>query len=210
MRMIIIALAVMVTACNTIERKHVIPPTTNQILTRSMDATVQIFTEEGGRGSGFYIGNKQIMTAFHVVSNLNTRIFYAYNDVLHELKLIKFNEDLDLAILEMVIPISLPILHLATHEPEIGDRVYSIGFHFGHPLLKVVNSGHVSNLLDFEGKKNDYMFFNAPINRGASGGPVINEYGKVVGINQMIFTKTGDWSGIGVSIRLSHIQWFMK
>jgi serine protease Do len=175
-----------------------------------MDATVQIFTEDGGRGSGFYIGNGQIMTAFHVVSDLNQRTFYSFNDVLHELTMVKYNEETDLAIMKMKIPVSLPILKIASHIPEVGDKLYTIGYHFGHPALKVASNGYVTALCDYEGRQRDYMFFDAPINRGASGGPVINDRGEVIGVNQMIFTKTGDWSGIGLSIRLSHIHWFMK
>jgi len=203
MKRLIVILALTLTACNTPKES------TNAHIIHAMNATVQIFTEDGGRGSGFYIGNGQIVTAFHVVSDLEQRTFYNFNDVLHELKMVKYNQELDLAVMKMAIPVSLPILKFSNTEPQVGDRVYTIGYHFGHSALKVASHGHVTALCDYEGKQRDYTFFNASINRGASGGPVINHKGEVIGVNQMIYTNTGDWSGIGMSIRFEHLKWFM-
>jgi serine protease Do len=46
----------------------------------------------------------------------------------------------------------------------------------------------------------DYMQIDAPINRGNSGGPTFDVYGRVVGVNSAIFTTSGGSVGIGFDI----------
>lgn len=201
MKRITLLIALLICACNTNQ------PDSNKHLIRSMDATVQILTKEGSRGTGFHLGNGLIMTAYHVVNNHDVRLFYEYNNILHEAILIMYHEEYDLAILQMNRFIPIPTLQFASKDPQIGDRLYALGFHFGIKALKVASHGHVTGFVK-AGDKPQYMMFNAAINSGASGGPIINNKGEVIGINQLIYTRTGDWSGIGLSINLSHILEF--
>jgi len=86
---------------------------------------------------------------------------------------------------------------------QVGDTVLAIGSPFG--LEQTVTSGIVS----YRGRQTgilgnwgfeDFIQTDAPINRGNSGGPLINLYGEVVGINSNILSPTGVSAGFGFAV----------
>ncbi len=86
-------------------------------------------------------------------------------------------------------------------KPRVGDWVVAVGNPFG--LGGTATAGIVSAL----GRPNvsgsnyvDFMQIDAPINRGNSGGPTFDMYGRVVGVNTAIFSPTGGSVGIGFDI----------
>ena len=88
-----------------------------------------------------------------------------------------------------------------------GDWVVAFGSPFG--FVGSMTAGIVSALnrerstAGFVGDRapyTDYIQTDAAINPGNSGGPLTNVRGQVVGINTAIFTRTGDFSGIGFAI----------
>ena len=86
-------------------------------------------------------------------------------------------------------------------EPRVGDWVVAVGNPFG--LSGTATAGIVSAL----GRRNvsdssyvDYMQIDAPINRGNSGGPTFDTYGRVVGVNTAIYSPSGGSVGIGFDI----------
>jgi len=80
---------------------------------------------------------------------------------------------------------------------EVGEPVMAIGNPFG--LDATVTTGIVSakGRVIGEGPYDDFIQTDASINRGNSGGPLINMQGEVVGINTAIFSPTGGSVGIG-------------
>lgn len=96
----------------------------------------------------------------------------------------------------------LPILAFAdTSGLEVGDLVIAIGNPFG--LSQTVTSGIISALARTEVGVSDYAFFiqtDAAINRGNSGGALVDMRGALVGINTAIFSETGGSNGIGFAI----------
>ena len=84
---------------------------------------------------------------------------------------------------------------------EVGDIVLAIGNPFG--VGQTVTSGIVSALARTQVGISDYQFFiqtDAAINPGNSGGALVNMYGKLVGINTAIFSRSGGSNGIGFAI----------
>ena len=86
-------------------------------------------------------------------------------------------------------------------KPRVGDWVVAVGNPFN--LGGTATAGIVSAL----GRPNvsgssyvDYMQIDAPINRGNSGGPTFDMYGRVVGVNTAIFSPSGGSVGIGFDI----------
>src|SRR5207244_5601791 len=83
----------------------------------------------------------------------------------------------------------------------VGDWVVAIGSPFG--LDQTVTAGIISakdreaNELSTNSSRSHYLQTDAAINRGNSGGPLINLAGEVIGINTAIATSTGDYNGIG-------------
>jgi len=94
----------------------------------------------------------------------------------------------------------LPTLPLAdTHSLQVGDLVLAIGNPFG--LSQTVTSGIISALARTEvGGDSFFIQTDAPINRGNSGGALVNMSGELIGINSSILSTSGDSNGIGFAI----------
>ena len=108
--------------------------------------------------------------------------------------LLHYSNRLDLAILKIQDPQNsnpLPLLELSDlSKTSIGDPVLAIG----HPEqggLWTLTTGTISSLIeDFEGTRGKDVFqTETSINKGNSGGPLIDQYGHMVGINSMIARK---------------------
>jgi Do/DeqQ family serine protease len=109
----------------------------------------------------------------------------------------------DLAVLRIEAPgEQFPMLPFAdTHNAEVGDMVLAIGNPYG--LQQTVTSGIISALARTEVGINDYAFFiqtDAAINRGNSGGALVDMNGALVGVNTAIFSETGGSVGVGFAI----------
>jgi Do/DeqQ family serine protease len=95
-----------------------------------------------------------------------------------------------------------PSLQFANSDAlQVGDVVLAIGNPFG--VGQTVTHGIVSALARTEIGKSDYQFFiqtDAAINPGNSGGALVDLAGKLVGINTMIFSRSGGSQGVGFAI----------
>ncbi|MFT3726592.1 MAG: trypsin-like peptidase domain-containing protein [Terricaulis sp.] len=111
------------------------------------------------------------------------------------------DDRVDLAVLKIDVGAErLPTLPLAdTRSLQVGDLVLAIGNPFG--LSQTVTSGIISALARTEvGSDSLYIQTDAPINRGNSGGALVNMNGELVGINSSILSQSGDSAGIGFAI----------
>ncbi|MBC7798402.1 MAG: PDZ domain-containing protein, partial [Pyrinomonadaceae bacterium] len=91
---------------------------------------------------------------------------------------------------------------------QVGDWVLAIGSPFG--LDQTVTAGIISQV----GRQTPYatsfqrfIQTDAAINRGNSGGPLVNMRGEVVGINSQIATSTGDYNGIGFALPSNEVNY---
>jgi serine protease Do len=86
---------------------------------------------------------------------------------------------------------------------EVGDWVVAIGNPYG--LENTVTAGIVSAKYRQIGTSSydNYIQTDASINRGNSGGPLLNTKGEVIGINTAIFSRTGENIGIGFAIPIN-------
>jgi len=94
----------------------------------------------------------------------------------------------------------------------IGDWVLAIGSPFG--LEQTVTAGIISAIrqsLNIEGRTfSNLIQTDAAINRGNSGGPLVNIRGELVGINTAIYAPTGVFSGIGFAIPVNDAKMILK
>jgi serine protease Do len=83
---------------------------------------------------------------------------------------------------------------------EVGDWVLAFGSPFG--LEKTMTAGIVSakGRVIGAGAYDDFLQTDAAINPGNSGGPLVNLAGEVVGINTVIFSRSGGFEGVGFAI----------
>jgi serine protease Do len=152
-------------------------------------------------GSGFFISSDgYIVTNNHVVENA-TEIKVTLKDE-RELKaqVVGRDEATDLAVIK-VEGHGFPFVNFENAaKPRVGDWVIAIGNPFG--LGGTATAGIVSaygRSID-NGPFVDYIQIDAPINRGNSGGPTFDIYGRVIGVNTAIFSPSGGSVGIGFAI----------
>ena len=167
--------------------------------------------EEGGitgtgAGSGFFISSDgYIVTNNHVVADA-TEITVKLADS-RELKarVVGRDEATDLAVIK-VDGSDFPFVTFEEQaQPRVGDWVIAVGNPFG--LGGTATAGIVSaaGRGDIDSAYVDYLQIDAAINRGNSGGPTFDIYGRVIGVNTAIFSDsaTGGSVGIGFAIPAS-------
>ena len=159
---------------------------------------------EQSLGSGVVVrADGVIVTNNHVVDGADALKVVLGDRREYEAKVLLADPRTDLAVLKIEPGTErLPALAFAdTRQTEVGDLVIAIGNPFG--LQQTVTSGIVSALARTEVGINDFNFFiqtDAAINRGNSGGALVDMNGSLVGINTAIFSETGGSNGIGFAI----------
>jgi len=157
-----------------------------------------------GLGSGVIIDaiKGYIITNNHVVNGAN-KIKVQLNDGREFFaKLVGHDEQTDLALLQLPIAKNLTEVKIADSDTlKVGDFAIAVGNPFG--LGQTATSGIVSALgrsgLNLEGLEN-FIQTDASINRGNSGGALVNINGELIGINTAILTPGGGNIGIGFAI----------
>ncbi|XOD70130.1 MAG: serine endoprotease DegQ [Sodalis sp. (in: enterobacteria)] len=157
-----------------------------------------------GLGSGVIINATKgyVITNNHVVNGAD-KIKVQLNDGREfDAKLIGHDEQTDLALLQLPSPKNLREVNIAdSDELNVGDFAVAVGNPFG--LGQTATSGIVSALgrsgLNLEGLEN-FIQTDASINRGNSGGALVNLNGELIGINTAILAPGGGNIGIGFAI----------
>ena len=156
--------------------------------------------EGAGSGSGFFISaDGYIVTNNHVVENASEITVRLTDDRELEARIVGRDPETDLAVLK-VEGGTFPFVEFETSaQPRVGDWVVALGNPFG--LGGSATAGIVSARgRDIGEAYVDYIQIDAPINRGNSGGPTFDIYGRVIGVNTAIFSPTGVSVGIGFAI----------
>lgn len=158
--------------------------------------------EVRGLGSGVIVDAKEglVLTNAHVIANADEIRVRLADDRELDAELVGSDPDSDVAVLRIPAE-NLSAVQIGDSEQlEVGDFVVAIGNPFG--LRQTVTSGIVS-ALGRSGLGNRYENFiqtDASINRGNSGGALVDLAGKLVGINTAIISTSGGSVGIGFAI----------
>jgi S1-C subfamily serine protease len=158
-------------------------------------------------GSGVVIVNRgRILTSLHVVAGAG-RIRVMFADGLEsDAKIVSEHPESDLAVLQAdVVPDDLQAAAMRTKASlNPGDPVVAVGFPFG--IGPSVSAGVVSGLKrQFRTTHGDHLSnliqFDAAVNPGSSGGPLLNAAGELVGIvTAMLDPGSGGFAGIGFAV----------
>src|SRR6185437_4081004 len=156
-----------------------------------------------GVGSGFIVSPKgYILTNEHVVEGSSRIIVGLQSGEKYRGRVIGIDKETDVAVVKIDAPQDLPIVTLAdSNAAQVGDWVLAIGSPFG--LDQTVTAGIISKIereSPFFSNLQRFLQTDAAINRGNSGGPLVNMRGEVIGINSQIATSTGDYNGIGFAL----------
>ncbi|MCF2617560.1 trypsin-like peptidase domain-containing protein [Oscillibacter valericigenes] len=146
-----------------------------QVGSKASLGTGVIFTEDG-----------YILTNYHVVEGGSDCYIALDTGASYQASYVAGDPVNDLAVLK-VDARGLPAAEFGDSEDlEVGDTVYAIGNPLGYELWGTMTDGIVSAVdrnVTVDGRTMTLIQTNAALNSGNSGGPLINEYGQVVGLN---------------------------
>ena len=153
-------------------------------------------------GSGFFISaDGYIVTNNHVVENAESIKVVLKDETELDAEVVGRDEATDLAVIKVKGRGGpFPFVNFENAgKPRVGDWVITVGNPFG--LGGTATAGIVSAYgRDIGETFVDYIQIDAPINRGNSGGPTFDVYGRVIGVNTAIFSPSGGSVGIGFAI----------
>jgi S1-C subfamily serine protease len=162
-----------------------------------------------GAGSGFVIDpDGYILTNNHVVQGAQSIEVVLGDKSRYSAKLIGADPRNDVAMIKVDTKgkklIALPLGD--SEALQVGQKVIAIGNPFG--FASTLTTGVVSALgRTVQTSQTTYIDeaiqTDAAINRGNSGGPLINSHGEVIGINSAIYTPSGTTAGIGFAIPIN-------
>jgi len=149
--------------------------------------------QEHSLGSGVIVSaDGYIITNAHVIADqdeIKVRL-HDGRELSAEVK--SSDSQTDIAVLKIEAASLVPIPFGDSDAVQPGELVMAIGNPFG--FQETVTRGIISAKGRHEGENsNEYFQTDAAINPGNSGGPLINERGQMIGINTLIYTKTGAW-----------------
>jgi putative serine protease PepD len=182
---------------------------------RNSEQSVVEITATGGssfgggqeaQGSGFvYDDAGHIVTNQHVVQNAGSISVRFSNASTRTARLVGTDRSTDIAVLEVDAPASFldPLPLGDSSAVEVGDAVLAMGSPFG--LEGTVTSGIVSALHRGMTAPNNFTIADtiqtdAAINHGNSGGPLLDDRGRVIGVNAQIESESGGSDGVGFAI----------
>lgn len=169
----------------------------------------------GSLGTGFVIdGEGSVLTNYHVVEqaaeNNAVEIAVTLKDKRQfAARIVGKDPKTDIALLQVLEKSGRPAAGIPTarlgdsDRVRIGEPVIAIGNPFG--LDYSVSAGIISskNRNIGQGPFDNYLQTDAAINPGNSGGPLFNTKGEVIGINSAIFSRSGQFGGIGFAIPIN-------
>ena len=162
-----------------------------------------------GAGSGFVIDARgYILTNFHVVQEAQSIEVVLGDQSKYPAKFIGADQRNDVALIK-IDPKGKKLAALSLGDSstlQVGQKVLAIGNPFGFQstlttgivsaLGRTVQTGQTTFI-------DEAIQTDAAINRGNSGGPLINSHGDVIGINTAIYTPSGTTAGIGFAIPIN-------
>ena len=147
-----------------------------------------------------------VLTNFHCIYKQNyIKLFYFDEDdwQTYDVNVIGLDPLADLALLKVVDKEkSIPYLKFADDAAEIeeGSEVFAIGHPMG--MVWTITKGIISSNARYS--RHPYiksLQTDAAINKGNSGGPLLNMKGELVGINALIISRISESAGVGLAIR---------
>ncbi len=152
-----------------------------------------------------------IVTNFHVVADARSLTVTLHDQRTFPAQVVGTEPRKDIAVLKIDAPagaLSAITRHQGRVDLEVGQKVIAIGNPFG--LDQTLTTGVISALgrqVDGIGgvKIREMIQTDAAINPGNSGGPLLDSTGRLIGMNTMIYSKSGASAGIGFAVPASTI-----
>jgi S1-C subfamily serine protease len=183
------------------------------IMTRTVrpDFLFRIEVAEGS-GSGSVLDEQgHILTNLHVIDGAELIRVTLHTGETYEATLVGQDPLNDIAVLRIAAPPGdlVPVRLGNAARLRVGQRIYAIGNPFG--LERTLTTGIISSLNRTLPSRNERRMraiiqIDAALNRGNSGGPLLNSRGELIGMNTAIASSTGENTGVGFAIPVSTIR----
>jgi serine protease Do len=183
------------------------------------DGKVDKFIQNRGYeniGAGLLVDSAgYILTNHHVIQNAKEIIVTVPGDPSRDYSAVLVSHDVkkDLALIKIKARTIFPEARLGDSSfCQIGDYVIAMGSPFG--MEQTVTSGIISGIRKSVNVDNvrykNLLQTDAPINRGSSGGPLVDLSGEVIGITTAIYAPTGVFNGTGFAIPINDAKAFLS
>ena len=160
--------------------------------------------KQQGSGSGVIISaDGYIVTNNHVVADADELTVTLNDNKEYSARIIGTDKTTDLALIK-IDGKNLPAITIANSENiKVGEWVLAVGNPFN--LTNTVTAGIVSakGRSLYKNGVESFIQTDAAINPGNSGGALVNTRGELIGINAMLYSQTGSFSGYGFAIPTS-------
>lgn len=176
-------------------------PSIVKVTTRTIDFSTGGIKIKPGIGTGVLLKDDLVLTAAHVVEDVDAITIKSSEDKNIAAKLIVANEKTDVALLRLEKPIENAVVAKLgdSNKLRIGEPVFVVGYPFGLDIS--LSAGFLSGRISKQGSATEtprtLLQTDSAINPGNSGGPLINLNGEVVGIVSFILSKSGGYDGVG-------------
>jgi S1-C subfamily serine protease len=165
-----------------------------------------------GAGSGSVLDRDgHVLTNYHVVEGAQEIRVTLDSGETYEAGLVGYDQPNDMAVLKIDAPAAelVPIEVGDSTRLKVGQNVYAIGNPFG--LERTMTTGIISSLNRSLPVRNgrtmkSIIQIDAALNRGNSGGPLLDTRGRLIGMNTAIASSTGENNGIGFAIPAETIK----
>jgi len=157
-----------------------------------------------GSGSGVIISpDGYIITNNHVIVNTSKLEVTLNNNKTYEAELIGTDPKTDIALIKIKTKKNLPYVSFGdSNQVKIGEWVLAVGNPFN--LTSTVTAGIISakarDLNEFDGNQQSFIQTDAAVNRGNSGGALVNTRGELIGIITAITSETGSYVGYAFAV----------
>lgn len=165
-----------------------------------------------GTGSGFLWDDKgHVVTNFHVVYEADEIEVRLQDGKSYDADIVGAAPDHDLVVLQINatnLDIS-PVMIGSSSDLRVGQKVLAIGNPFG--LDSTLTTGVISALgrtIQSMTKRNihDVIQTDAAINPGNSGGPLLDSFGRLIGVNTAIISPSGTYAGVGFAVPVDTVN----
>lgn len=160
-----------------------------------------------GSGSGFLWGNKgHVVTNYHVIRGADKRVVTFSDGKTYPAKVIAIEPEKDIAVLLLDKGHKRQVNGLVaanSSDIKVGQKTIAIGspFGFDQTLTIGVVSAVGRSIKGVTGLEiRDMIQTDASINPGNSGGPLLDSQGRLIGMNTMIYSKSGTSAGVGFAV----------
>lgn len=168
-----------------------------------------------GSGSGFILDRfGHVLTNYHIICDIHSIEVVLSDGRKWPARLVGHDTKTDLAVLELDAPQkelkTLSPMHLSTLRPKVGQKVLAVGNPFGTGYT--ISEGIISSLGRTISTPDGRVIYGViqtdmSINRGISGGPLVDSSGRVIGIDTLMFTPSPQIPGVGFAIPSETIKW---